>query len=172
MQNEKVIYKKLFEIKDDSKLEEEIEAWVQDTSHVSLKEVLLQALGYNNHLVAKIPNMILSNQFNTSGRTFVYPYAYNKEEIILQNVNGDFTKQVTLIVSRDEEVNYRQALDDIVALSMRDENFDHLPISVKIRYQEAKNILFYINFLKPLTFTCKEPQKEEEDMPEAVKTLI
>lgn len=154
MQNEKAIYKKLFEIKDDSTLEEEIEAWVQDTSHVSLKEVLLRALGYNNHLVVTIPNMILSNLFNTNGRTYTNPYSYNHEEIILQNTNDDFIKKVVLTVSKDNEVNYRQAINDIDALTMRDEDLKNLIVHVKIRYQEAKNILFYINFLKPLTFTC------------------
>jgi|GEM_PF-5287301 len=147
-------YKKLFEIKDDSTLEEEIEAWVQDTSHVSLKEVLLQALGYNNHLVATIPNMLLSDLSNTNGRTYANPYSYHNEEIILQITNADFIKQVTLVIVRDEEVNYRQAINDIDALTTHDEDLKNLTVPIKIRYQEAKNILFYINFLKPLTFTC------------------
>lgn len=147
-QDKNTMYRNLFNIKDDSTIEQEIEEWTSDLKETDLKTVLLQALGVNENLSVTIPNLILSDTFNIHSRTFKNPYNYNqKEEIIIeQNSN----KKVHMIIAQNSDINYKQTIEHISELLATEEDFDSFSISFNIRYQEAKNILFYINFLKPL----------------------
>lgn len=147
-QDKNIMYRNLFNIKDDSTIEQEIEEWASDLKETGLKEVLSQALGINENLSVTIPNLILSDTFNIHSRTFKNPYNYNqKEEIIIEQ---NSSKKIHMIIAKNSDINYKQTIDQISNLLTK-KNFDLLPISFNIRYQEAKNILFYINFLKPLT---------------------
>lgn len=141
-------YKKLFNKKDDTTLEDEIEAWIGEHVEIGLKNILFKALGYNHHLIIKIPDMILSDFFNIVAKTFKNPYPYSGEAIVIENIDNQSKQKITLNISKDADVNYKEAYKSISNLSKRD---DSLYLNCNISYREAKNILFYINFLKPLS---------------------
>jgi len=144
-------YKELFNKKDDLTLEDEIEAWIEDHEEMGLKNILFKALGYNHHLIIKIPNMILSDTFNIVSKTFKNPYIYQNELIVIENTDTNLKQKISLNISKNKDVNYKETYENIENFTEQTKENKPSTFYCNIRYEEAKNILFYINFLKPLS---------------------